>query len=323
MSVLHRVDPELRQTLALLPNIDLSDIPAARAALHAVFAAVDTAPANPAVARTDHQVPGRAGAPDVLLRAFRPAGAREALPCLFWIQGGGYVLTAADLDDQWCEAIAHALHCAVYSVQWRRAPENPFPAASDDCYAGLSWVVQNAAGLLVDPACVVVGGASSGGGAAAGVALRIRDQAQFSIAHQLLLYPMLDDRNVTPSSHAVTDPELWSRHNNEIAWRAYLGGAHGTDRISPYAAPTRARDLKGLAPATILTAELDLFVDENIEYAQRLMHAGVPTELHVYPAANHGFDRLNPAAAVSRRLYADRDDALRRAFANARSGGQR
>jgi acetyl esterase/lipase len=314
MAVLHRVDPELRRVVEQMPRIDLADIPAARAALQAVFAAVDVAPPNPAVARSDRHVPGIDEA-DVHLRIFRPAGIEAVLPCVYWIQGGGYVLTAPDLDDQWCEDIAHRLHCTVISVGWRRAPEHPFPAASDDCFGGLSWAMTHADELRLDAQHVVVAGASSGGGAAAGLALRVRDQADFTIAGQVLLYPMLDDRNVTPSSRAVTDPELWSRSNNELAWRAYLGAAYGSDDVSPYGAPARMQDLRGVAPATMLTAELDLFVDENIEYAQRLMHADVPTELHVYPAANHGFDRLAPSAAVSRRLYADRDAAIRRAFA--------
>ena len=314
MPVLHRIDAELRAILSLMPAIDLADIPAARAALHAVFAAVDTTPPNPAVARTDHRAPGLPGSPAVELRSFRPVDAHETLPCVYWIQGGGYVLTAPDVDDQWCEEIAHTQRCVVISVKWRRAPEHPFPAASDDCFAGLSWAVKSASDLRLDVERVIVAGASSGGGAAAALALRVRDEGQFSILHQVLLYPMLDDRNVTASSHSVTDPELWNRKNNLLAWRAFLGTAHGRDDISPYAAPTRAKSVEGVAPATLLTAELDLFVDENIEYAQRLMHAGVPTELHVYPAACHGFDRLVPTAAVSRRLLADRDAAFRRAF---------
>lgn len=315
MPVLHRLDPAYPPILRQVPVIDLTDLAAAREAILAMYAQVGSAPVDPAVETTDLVAPGLSGDPEVKLRMFRPKGEAGKLACLYWIQGGGYVLPAPDLDDQICGDIAKSLSCAVVSVQWRRAPEAPFPAASDDCFAGLQWTVANADKLALDSARIAVGGASSGGGAAAGVALRVRDQAAFSIVHQLLIYPMLDDRNITPSSLAVTDPELWNRQDNELAWRAYLGDAYGTEEVSPYAAPTRMRNLSDLAPATILTGELDLFVDENIEYAQRLMHAGVDTELHVYPAVHHGFDRHDPTTVVAKRFFADRNAALRRAFA--------
>jgi acetyl esterase/lipase len=314
MPVLHRLDPAYLPILRQVPVIDLTNLEAARGAILAMYAQVGSAPADPTIKASDHCAPGVSGSPDVKLRMFRPDGATGKLPCLYWIQGGGYVLPAPDLDDPICGDIAKKLACAVISVEWRRAPEAPFPAASDDCFAGLQWVVVNAESLGLDTTRLVVGGASSGGGAAAGLALRVRDQANFPIAHQLLIYPMLDDRNVTHSSKAVTDPELWNRQDNEIAWRAYLGEAYGTENVSPYAAPARMQHLEGLAPATILTGEFDLFVDENIQYAQRLMHAGVNTELHVYPAVHHGFDRHDPTTVVAMRFFADRNAALRRAF---------
>ncbi len=159
-----------------------------------------------------------------------------------------------------------------------------------------------------------MGGPSSGGGSAAGLTLLVRDRAEFGVAHQLLLYPMLDDTGSTPSSRAITDPHTWNRANNEIAWRSYLGDAYGTDQVSPYASPTRMQDLSGLPPTTVLTGELDLFRDEDIHYAHRLLQAGVPTDLHVYAGAHHGFDRMVPDAQVSRQFIAARDAALQRAF---------
>ena len=178
----------------------------------------------------------------------------------------------------------------------------------------MAWTIGNAAELRVDPQRVVIGGHSSGGGSAAGLALLVRDRGELSVVHQLLVYPMLDDTNSTPSSFMVTDREVWNRASNEIGWRGYLGENYGTADVSAYAAPTRMENLSGLAPSTVLTGELDLFVDEDILYAQRLMHANVPTELHVYPAAHHGFDRMVPSALVSQRFVADRDAALDRAF---------
>jgi len=314
VSVLDRVDAEYLPVIKLVPPIDLADIAAARTALQAVFAMAGTPDPHPGVDRSDHAIPNAPGAPDALMRLFRPRGVTGDLPGLVWIQGGGYVLTSANPDDVWCERIAHDLQCVVASVIWRRAPEHPFPAAHDDCFAALRWMVANAATLGVDAGRIVVGGASSGGGAAASVALRARDEG-LPLRHQLLIYPMLDDRNATRSSHLVTDPELWNRSNNILAWQAYLGAAYGTDEVSPYAAPARASDLGGLAPATILTGELDLFVDENLAYAQRLLAADVPTEFHMYPAVHHGFDVHNPDGHQAKRMLADRDDALRRAFA--------
>ena len=157
----------------------------------------------------------------------------------------------------------------------------------------------------------LVGG---GGGLTAGLALLVRDRGEMQVAFQLLIYPMIDDRNVTPASYAITDPRMWNRESNRLAWKAYLGRDGGGADVSPYAAAARATDLTGLPPAYIPVGALDLFVDENIEYAQRLNQAGVPTELHVYPGAFHGFDVFAPSARVSKQFKAERDDALRRAL---------
>ncbi len=309
-----RLDPELRVVVEQVPALDLTDLPAARAALAEMYAQINSGGPNPRVTHSDHMAPGRDGNPNVMVRVFRPVDASVPMPCLYWTQGGGYVLTAPDMDDQFCEEIVDKHQCVVVSVDWRRAPEHPFPAPADDCYAGLSWTVSSAEELGIDPSRIVIGGHSSGGGSTAGLALLVRDRGEFSIAHQLLIYPMLDDINSTPASHLVTDPQVWNRTSNEIGWRGYLGDTYGTENVSPYAAPTRMKDLAGLAPATVLTGELDLFVDENVQYAQRLMQAGVPTELHVYRAAHHGFDRMAPQAKVSQRFIADRDAALQYGF---------
>jgi acetyl esterase/lipase len=321
VSILPRLDPELAAVVTTLPVRDLHDIPAARENMRKLLALINVAEPSPDVEHSDHLAPGAHDDPAIRLRAFRPRGEGGPLPCLYWIQGGGYVLTAPDLDDRFCEAIVETHRCAVVSVDWRRAPEHPFPAAANDVYAGLACTIGEADRLGIDPDRLVVGGHSSGGGKAAALALMVRDRGELAVAHQLLLYPMLDDRQTTSSSARVTDPQVWNRQSNELAWRAYLGKMYGSDEVSPYAAPARAPDVSGLPPATILTGELDLFVDEDIIYAQRLMNAGVPTELHVYPAAHHGFDRQVPHAVVTRRFVADRDAALRRAFAtNAQHG---
>ena len=147
---------------------------------------------------------------------------------------------------------------------------------------------------------------------AAGLAVLTRDRAEIELAFQLLIYPMIDDRNVAPASATAPDTYVWTRENNRMGWHAYLGQEPGGKDVSPYAAASRAPDLKGLAPAYIPVGDLDLFLDENITYAQRLLAAGVPTELHVYPGAFHGFNGFVPNAEVSRRFNTDRDNALKR-----------
>ena len=315
MDLLARMDPEVAEVLPHLPPLDLTDIPAARAAMLEMLAAV-TEGFEPSeqVSRQDHRVPGLNGDPEVLVRHYRPTDQSRALPCLYWIHGGGHVLGQVDQDDLMMEHIVTEVGCAVVSVDWRRAPEHPFPAPMNDCYAGLLWTWQHAAELNVDPGRIAIGGASSGGGSAAGLALLARDKGEVPVRFQLLIYPMLDDRNVTRASQVITDPKVWNRASNLIGWRSYVGDAVGTEAVSPYAAPTRATDLTGLPPAFVATGDLDLFLDEDIEYAQRLLQADVPAELHVYPGGIHGFDLLAPASGLAARFARDRDDALRRAL---------
>ena len=321
MDLLPRMDPEVAAVYPLLPPLDLDDIPTARTTMMDMLAAATAGiTSSPTVAKEDHMVPGLDGDPEVRVRHYRPVDQADVLPCLYWIHGGGHVLGQIEQDDLVMEHIVDAVGCAVVSVEWRRAPEHPFPAPMNDCYAGLQWTHKNAAELRIDPQRIAVGGASSGGGSAAGLALLARDRGEVPVCFQLLVYPMLDDRNVTPASQEITDPKVWNRKSNLTGWRAYVGDAVGTDAVSPYAAPTRATDLSGLPPAWIPCGDIDLFIDEDIEYAQRLLQAGVPTELHVYPGGIHGFDLLAPGSGLARRFAAERDDALRRAFAAAAAG---
>ncbi len=315
MDLARRLDPEIAAVLAGLPLLDLSDIPTARVTMleRRATAAADAQP-SPTVVRQDHLVPGLNGAPDVLVRHYRPTRQSGPLPCLYWIHGGGHMLGEVGQDDLVMDHVVDTVGCAAVSVDWRRAPEHPFPAPMDDCYAGLAWTYQQAAELGVDPERIAIGGASSGGGSAAGLALLARDLGDIPVCFQLLIYPMLDDRNITPASMTLTDPRVWNRAANLAGWQAYVGDAAGTDRVSPYAAPARATDLAGLPPAYLAVGDLDLFIDEDTEYAQRLQQAGVPTELHVYPGGSHAFESYAPGSALARRFVRDRDDALRQAF---------
>lgn len=207
------------------------------------------------------------------------------------------------------------LNCVIVAVEYRLAPEHPFPAPVEDCYAALKWLATNASELGVDSGRLAIGGASAGGGLTAGLALLARDRDEVKVCFQLPIYPMIDDRNVTPSSQAITEPRVWNRQANLLAWQAYLGRVKaGGKSVSPYAAASRAKDLKGLPPAYIPVGELDLFLDEDIEYAQRLLQAGVPTELHVYAGGYHGSDIFVPTARGSQSFINGCEQALKRAL---------
>ena len=318
---IHRwLDPELAAPLAAWHHatdggINLHDIPAARRMMEEL-AAAQPAEARPidGVSTEDRQALGPEGAPDVFVRIYQPTARPDTLPALLWIHGGGYVLGSVARDDLLAKHLAKVGQCVVASVEYRLAPECPFPAPVEGCYAALTWLSAHSAELGVNTSRIAISGASAGGGLAAGLALLTRDRAEVEVAFQLLVYPMLDDRNIAPATETVPDTLVWTRENNLMGWRTYLGREPGGADVSPYAAAARATDLHGLPPAYIAVGDLDLFVDENITYAQRLLAAGVPTELHVYPGAFHGFNGFMPGAAISRRFNADRDQALQRAL---------
>lgn len=304
LSVLNVLPPDL---------LDLSDIDKTRAGLEGLLGAMP-APEMPAdVAIEDVMVPGLGDAPEVLVRLYRPEGAASGGPAFYWIHGGGMVLGSVAMSDFDCATRASDFGCLVASVEYRLAPEHPFPAPLDDCYAGLSWLADNSASLDVDPGRIVIGGGSAGGGLAAGLALMARDQGGPAIAYQFLQYPMLDHRNDQPSTQVITDSRVWNRDANAAGWAAYLGGTSGAD-VSPWASPAVANDLSGLPPAYINVGQFDMFLDEDVAYAQALLRAGVPCELHVYPGAFHGSNSFVSESPLSQRWRADEDAALRRAL---------
>ncbi len=296
-------------------GIDLHDIPATRATQAQMREALqDQLPIIEGVTSEDRHIPGPADAPELLVRIYHPAERQGPLPAMVWIHGGGYVLGSIDGDDHFVRQFVRDVACVVVAPEYRLAPEHPFPAPLEDCYAALKWLAAHAGELGMDPQRIAIGGASAGGGLAAGLALLARDRAEVNVVFQLLIYPMLDDRNIAQTSETVPDTLLWTRENNLIGWRSYLGSEPGGDEVSPYAAAFRATDLAGLPPAYIPVGDLDLFLHENIAYAQRLLDAAVPTELHVYPGAYHGFDIFAPTTDVGQRFIADRNHIVRRAL---------
>ena len=317
MNIEQNMDPELRAVFVHMPQLlpdDTGDIVGylrnSGAELKALRAGQ---PVNDRVTVEDRSVPGLAGAPDVPVRIYMPRNRTDILPGLLYIHGGGFIMGDIEADDPHCSRIAEDIGCVVVSVGYRLAPEYPFPAGLEDCYAALLWMASSAGELGIDTARMAVAGGSAGGGLAAAVALMARDRKEVKLVFQQLLCACLDDRHLTPSSHAFTDGRTWNRQASLGVWKAYLGGAPA-DEVSPYAAPARMKNLSGLPPAYIMVGELELLRDENIEYAMRLMQAGVPTELHVYPGAFHGFEKFVPTAAISVRATKEYDEALRRAL---------
>ncbi len=317
MNSKHLVDPELAPLLAFFPNLELTAdlLPTLRAMAPPLPAGGESGLDDVDVEA--RSVPGPAGAPAVGVRIYSPRGRTAALPCILHIHGGGYVIGSPASMTALHRRLAAAANCFIVSVDYRLAPETRFPGAVEDCYAALSWLYGRAGDLGVDAGRIGVMGESAGGGLAAALALLARDRREYSLAFQHLIYPMLDDRTGTVGSpHPFAGEFLWTPANNVFGWSALLGVAPGSAGISPYAAPARAADLSGLPRAFISTGALDLFVDEDVEYAQRLIRAGVPVELHVYPGAFHGFD-LSPDARVASDARRDSVAALRRAFAGA------
>jgi acetyl esterase/lipase len=304
-------DAELAAFLAAMPPMGLSEmtlemIPTMREARLGAFPEVtdDDLRRGGAYEVSTRLVPGLAGAPEVSLLICRPAGATTGVPALYHIHGGGMIIGTNRIGVLAMMDLAAPLGMAVVSVEYRLAPETPHPGPVEDCYAGLAWTAAHAAELGIDPDRIIVGGASAGGGLSAAVALVARDRGGPALAGQLLLCPMLDDRNDTLSSLQMTGLGIWDHAANDLGWTALLGDAKGGPDVSPYAAPARATDLSGLPPAYIDVGSAETFRDEDVAYATRIWQAGGGAELHVWPGGFHGFAGMVPDAAVSKAAIA-------------------
>jgi acetyl esterase len=294
-------DPAFRDLLPVLPTTQpLDSVEKIREARSSRIMMFPAPPDRADVVKQDHQIAGPKGAPDVTVRVYRPkAPASGPRPGVFEIHGGGFMMGDIAMMDPWCQRVAAEIDAVVVSVEYRLAPEHPFPAGVEDCYAALVWTATEAKQLGIDPERIAIAGQSAGGGLAAATALLARDRGGPSICFQVLEIPELDDRLDTPSMLAFTDTPLWNRPNAVWSWKHYLGPDHQGE-VSPYAAPARAENLAGLPPAYISTMEFDPLRDEGIIYGLRLLQAGVSVELHSYPGTFHG-SALLPSADVSRR----------------------
>jgi cation diffusion facilitator CzcD-associated flavoprotein CzcO/acetyl esterase/lipase len=301
------VDPELAPVVPLIPDFPFSDIEGSRAALEAMLASAPPLDAGDVVV-ADRKIPGAAGGPEVGVRIFTPDSGHARIPAVLDIHSGGFAMGSVAFNDAANVALARELGVVVVSVDYRLAPEHPYPAAAEDCYAALRWLAQSALELDIDPRRIAVMGDSAGGALAASTVLLARDRGGPAVAFQALVEPVLDDRLATPSMRLETI--AWYRSNAELSWEYYLGGAEADH----YAAPARMADLARLPPTFVSVNELDCVRDEGLDYARRLLESGVSTEVHCWPGAFHGFHLTMPGATISCRALAATHDALRRAL---------
>ena len=317
MNTRHLVDPDIAPFLDQFPTLQFTPeiLPQVRALSSQMFEQLGgLLPEFPDIEVSERRVPGPEGAPDVRVLVYLPKNKPTPLPALLWIYGGGYVIGSADGEEGQVKSIVSEVGCAAVSVDYRLAPETPHPGPVEDCYAALKWLYTRASELGVDSERIAIGGASAGGGLTAGLGLLTRDRGEIPLAFELLIYPMLDDRTVTTAEpHPYTGEFIWTHDANRFGWTSYLGQEPGREDVSPYAAAARAPSLAGLPPTYLCVGALDLFLEEDMEYARRLMREGVPTELHVYPGAYHGFN-LATEAQVTQTFQRDILAALRRAL---------
>jgi acetyl esterase/lipase len=328
------VDAELLPVLKQFPAYDLT------AEMVGQFRQLPGMPPLPAPAPqpVERHIPGPPGAPEIRLWVVDPAPLEKGKPLLLHMHGGGFMMTNPMLMPQ-IQGIATDCHCVVVSVDYRLAPETRYPGSLDDNYAALKWVHAHAEELGIDRSRIAVGGESAGATHAASLAIHARDRNQCDhnepdrnkkdrnkedvpICFQLLIYPALDDR--TGSSNPVPPAVgrfIWPASANRLAWSSLLGVPAGSSKVPIAAVPARVASVAGLPPAWIGVGSIDLFVEEDMEYARRLVHAGVATELLVARGAFHGFDLLVPDAEVSKQFSASWKSALRKAFGTGKAGG--
>ncbi|MEO1644385.1 MAG: alpha/beta hydrolase fold domain-containing protein, partial [Chloroflexota bacterium] len=296
------------QAVVQMPPIDNSDVAKARQGIEMMqqyMPPVDTS----GVTITDRTIPAEYG--EVPLRIYTPETDVHPLPAMLFFHWGGFMLGNLETEHARCVMIAHDAECVVISVDYRLAPEHPFPAALEDAYTALHWTVEHADTLGLDTERIAVGGTSAGGGLAASIALMSRDRNGPKIAFQFMGFPVTDDRMTTETVQAFKDTPNWTHDANINMWDYYLG--ENRENVSPYAAPMRAEDMSDLPPAYIWTGEFDPLRDEGIQYAVRLMSAGVPVELHNFAGTFHGFDQT-PGAAIAKRSQREQVAVIRAAL---------
>jgi acetyl esterase len=313
----YNYDPELKEALSLMPDttLGITDPVKAREWFLEMTAGLNAGLDTSGIVIDNRTIPGPAGAPEVPVRIYTPENLQTRVPGILHIHGGGFVIGNLDSEMGTCIALCRNLGVAVVSVDYRLAPETPYPGPLEDCYAALQWTHDNAAQLHIDATRLALYGMSAGGGLSAALALMARDRGGPPLCFQYLGIPELDDRLQTVSMQRFVDTPMWNRPNAELSWDYYLGEKYqrGADDVPYHAAPARADDLMGLPPAYISTMEFDPLRDEGVEYALKLMRAGVATELHAFPGTFHGSSLIS-YTQVSQRESAEMFAVLRRAL---------
>ncbi len=310
----YHIDPEFVELLKFFPFSDFSDPVSSRAQGAEMMASLNVDIDESGVIIENRSIPGGSEAPEIPVRIYRPKSLSSTTAGLVYIHGGGFAMGDLDSEHGGVVSLCVDLGIVIVSVDYRLAPEHPYPAALDDCYSALCWTAKNAEDLSIDKGRIGVCGGSAGGGLSAGLALLTRDKKGPTLCFQCLGIPELDDRLQTVSMQTFTDTPLWNQPSAANSWKYYLGDAYqaGSDNVPCYAAPARATDLGGLPPAYVTTMEFDPLRDEGIDYAFRLLQAGVNVELHSYPGTFHGSGLVNANAAVSVRERKDMRAALSR-----------
>jgi acetyl esterase/lipase len=312
MNTKYLVDPEIAGLTENLPKIILEKdkMPFIREELKASFASIPQEEIKGVIVKEEFiQIPEEDHKVRVLI--YTPENNQNNQAALLFVHGGGYVIGTPEMSDTKLKIISKELGVVIVSVDYRLAPEYPFPTPQEDCYTALKWFYYSAENLGIDKNKIAIYGESAGGGLCATLAIMARDRNEIPITHQFLIYPMLDDRTcVEKTPNPFTGEFIWTREKNFFGWNSILGKIPGSEGISAYAAAARVEDVTGLPSTYIAVGALDLFLDENISYAHRLLRAGIPTELHVYPGAFHGFDSVAMNSEISKQFDID----LRRAF---------
>ena len=311
--IYERLHPDLKEEFLKLPSLSLdgNDLQKMRTEIDELIKTTGL-PHDSKVKVYDQFIQNSDGT-KLRLRIYDPIVRTRNAPGILWIHGGGFIMGTPEESEERYLRFALELAAVVIAVDYRLAPEHPYPAAIQDCYSALNWLFENAPTLGVNRDKFAVVGASAGAGLAASLSIMTRDKKGPKIAFQMLLYPMLDDRGITESSNMTLDDRLWTKKLDKIAWNHYIGHVKEEDRNS-YMAPAREKNLSALPPTYSFIGELDIFLDDTIIFVQRLLQAGVPTEFHIYPGCIHAFESFIPNAPISVKATIDMLGALRKAL---------